>query len=99
MVPLLAAIAFAPARAMAQLDVASPTGIVGAEFRRVTFSDGLGVKSISEFAVPLGFSLPISRRLAIDAGTYFVSARRTDALDSAATISGLTDLVVRSAFQ
>lgn len=99
LIPLLAGTAAMPSRLVAQLDVARTTAITGAEFRTVTFGAGLGVKTISEFAVPLGFSIPVSRRIAFDVGTYFVSAKRTDEADSSTTISGLTDVVIRSAFQ
>jgi hypothetical protein len=76
-----------------------PGLVVGAEFHTMTFAAGSATSKVSEFAVPLGFSLPIGRRVTFDAGTYFVNASRTDSMGAKATISGLTDVVLRTAIQ
>ena len=94
---VLAFLAAAPAALAAQDQTAN--AIVGAEFRTVTFGNGYRTKSVSQLAVPIGITIPAGRRLTFDAGTYFVSARREDAAGAEATISGLTDLLLRGAFQ
>jgi hypothetical protein len=82
-----------PALAQTRVDAQA-----GAEYRSVSYGAGLGYSSLKEFAVPVGFSVPVGPRLALDAGTYYVSAQRTDA-SGAQTISGLTDVIVRGAYQ
>jgi len=54
---------------------------------------------MSEFAVPIGATLPLGRRVTVDAGTYFVSATRTTQSGGSASLSGLTDVILRGAFQ
>jgi hypothetical protein len=95
---VFAAIAGLPV-ALAAQDNPRPGAIVGAEFHTLTFAAGGVTKSVSEFAVPLGFTMPVGRRITLDAGTYFVSAQREDSLGSKATVSGLTDVVLRTAIQ
>lgn len=73
--------------------------LVGAEFHTLTYASGTATKKITELAVPLGFTMPIGRRVTVDAGTYFVNAERQDSAGGSATISGLTDLVLRTAIQ
>ncbi len=76
-----------------------PRVIGGAEFYGVSFSPGLGAKSVSEFAVPLGVAIPVGTRLSFDAGTYVVSAQRKAETGETATISGLTDVSLRAGYQ
>lgn len=78
---------------------ARPTGQAGVEFRTVSYGTGFDTKSVSEFAVPIGLAYPASPRLTLDAGTYFVSAQRTDAGGGKTSLNGLTDVVVRGAYQ
>lgn len=85
----------AAAPGFAQTRVDAQTGI---EYRSVTFGSGLGIKSLKEIAVPLGFALPLSSRLNLDAGTYYVSAQRQDSTSSQ-TITGLTDVILRGTYQ
>jgi hypothetical protein len=73
--------------------------LAGVEYYGVSFGAGIGTKSVRELVVPLGVMFPIGRRLTIDAGTYVVSAERTDEANASATINGLTDLVVRGAWR
>jgi hypothetical protein len=77
----------------------SPRALAGAEFYNVSFGAGVGTKSVRELVVPLGFTVPIARRLVLDAGTYYVNAKRTDQAGGSGTVTGLTDLVVRGALQ
>jgi hypothetical protein len=76
-----------------------PRVIGGAEFYAVSFDPGLGAKSVSEIAVPLGVAIPVGRRFSFDAGTYVVSAQRKAETGETATISGLTDVSVRGSYQ
>lgn len=83
-----------------QAQVERPSALVGAEFRSVSFGDGVGgVKSITEFAVPLGVTVPLSRRVSFDLGSYYVSATGKDVSDNSSDISGLTDVIARGVFQ
>jgi len=76
-----------------------PRVIAGGEFYSVSFDPGLGAKTVSEFAVPLGVVIPIGRRFSFDAGTYVVNAQRTSETDSTTSISGVTDLILRAGYQ
>ena len=87
-----------PAALHAQVDVTRAGIITGAEFRTVSFNNG-ATRRLSEFAVPIGFAAPLGRRVTFDIGTYYVSAQRKDDAGATATISGLTDVVVRTAIQ
>lgn len=82
-----------PALAQTRVDAQS-----GVEYRSVSFGSGLGIQSLKEVAVPLGFALPLSSRLNLDAGAYYVSAQRQDSASSQ-TITGLTDVILRGAYQ
>jgi hypothetical protein len=101
----LAAVALAalPIAAMAQGDV--PVGSVrflsGFEARGLSFKAGLGLKSASEYAVPLGVMWTATPRLSFDFGVRYASASRTPetAGRPKATISGLTDAQLRGVFQ
>lgn len=73
--------------------------LVGAEFYSASFGAGIGTKSVSEFAVPLGMVVPVGQRLSFDVGTYFVNAQREDEAGGTASLSGLTDVVLRGGFQ
>jgi hypothetical protein len=90
------AIAAVPAQLSAQ---GGPGFLSGAEYRSVSYAAGLPTKSMSEWAVPIGATLPLGRRLTIDAGTYYVNATRTDSSGASASLTGLTDLILRTAFQ
>jgi len=90
-------VALLPAALPAQTQPSRVFG--GAEYYSVSFGPGLGTKSVSEFAVPIGIAVPVGQRLTFDAGTYFVSAQRKDELGNSASISGPTDLMVRGGYQ
>jgi hypothetical protein len=85
--------AAAPMLAQSRVDAQA-----GAEYRSVSFGPGQGYSSLKEFAIPVGFAMPVGTRLSLDAGTYYVSAQRTDPSGSQ-TINGLTDLILRGAYQ
>ena len=91
-----------PVAALAQGDL--PVGrlrfFTGLEARSVSFKAGLGVKTISELAVPLGAMYNPSARLALDLGVRYASASRTPEGGAAkATVSGLTDVQLRGVYQ
>lgn len=88
-----ASLAAVPLRAQTRVDAQS-----GVEYRSVSFGSGLGITSLREIAVPLGFAMPLSSRLNLDAGTYYVSAQRQDSASSQ-TITGLTDVILRGTYQ
>jgi hypothetical protein len=98
-----ALVAACPVAAFAQGDL--PVGrlrfLTGFEMRSVSFDAGLGVKTISEWAVPLGVMYNPSARLAFDVGLRYANATRTPSDTAAAkgTVSGPTDLQVRGVFQ
>jgi hypothetical protein len=97
-VVIAVAIAAVPAQLQAQGD-AHPGLLSGAEFRSVSYGAGIGTKTMSEFAVPIGATLPLGRRVTVDFGTYFVSATRTAQSGASTSLSGLTDVILRGAFQ
>jgi hypothetical protein len=91
-----------PVAAFAQGDL--PVGrlrfLTGFEMRSVSFKAGLGVKTISEMAVPLGAMYNPSARLALDFGVRYASASRTpEGTAPKGTVSGPTDIQVRGVFQ
>lgn len=95
---LLAAAFFLPAQLAAQ-GVGRISVLSGAELRTLNFDAGLGIKSVSEFVVPVGVVWPISSRVSVDVGTRYARASRTDEGGASASISGLTDLQARAVVQ
>ena len=85
-----------PASLLAQGGV---TAFAGAEARGVSYQAGLGIKSVSEIAVPFAVIWPASARLSFDLGGRYATATRTATDGSTATISGLTDIQVRGVYQ
>lgn len=98
-----AMVAAFPVAAFAQGDLAVGRlrFLTGFEMRSVSFDSGLGVKTISEMAVPLGVMYNPSARLALDLGIRYANAARTPSDTAAAkgTVSGPTDLQVRGVYQ
>lgn len=91
---LVAALA-APAALLAQ---GRATGFSGVEVRSVSYQAGLGIKSVSEVAVPIALLWSASPRLTVDLGGWYASAsRKGDSTTS--TISGLTDFQLRGVYQ
>jgi hypothetical protein len=70
----------------------------GVEARGLSFQSGLGIKSVTEVAVPFGVVWTASPRLSFDLGGRYASASRTDSSGSN-SISGLTDIQVRGVYQ
>jgi len=91
----VAAALAAPAPLLAQGGV---TGFSGVEVRSVSYQAGLGIKSVSEVAVPIAVMWAASPRLTLDLGGWYASASRKG--DSAtSTISGPTDVQLRGVYQ
>jgi len=94
----IVAVLAAPAAVRAQ-DPTRARIISGAEFYSISFDAGTGTKSVREMIVPIGLVLPVSQRLTFDIGTYAVSVEREDENGTTATISGVTDVMVRAGYQ
>jgi hypothetical protein len=92
---VIAAALLVPTHLFAQGPV---TGFAGVEARGVSYQAGLGIKSVSEIAVPFAVVWQASPRLSFDLGGRYATATRKDSATSA-TISGLTDIQVRGAYQ
>lgn len=96
---LAAAALLLPAALTAQAPrIGGVSAYTGFESRGVSFSSGLGVKSVSEFTVPFAVLWSPTARLGVDLGGRYASASRTDTLGTA-TISGLTDIQARATYQ
>lgn len=98
---LLAAFALMPASLVAQggPQVGQVTLLTGAEARGLSFASGLGVKTVTEIAVPFGLLWPASARLSFDVGGRYASVTSKSESDSVFTISGLTDIQARAVYQ
>ena len=92
----LAAVVLLPASLLAQ---GEPTGYAGVEARDVSYQAGLGIKSVSEVAIPFAVVWPASTRLSFDLGGRYATASRKSSGDTTVTISGLTDIQVRGVYQ
>lgn len=75
------------------------TAFAGAEARGVSYQVGLGIKSVSEIAVPFAVIWPAGARFSFDLGGRYATASRTGSDGSTVTISGLTDIQVRGVYQ
>jgi hypothetical protein len=83
------------AQPAAQGGVAALTGV---ETRGLSFQSGLGIKSVTEIAVPFGLVWTASPRFSLDLGGRYATASRTDSSGSS-SISGLTDIQARGVYQ
>jgi len=88
-------------RAQGDVPVGGVRFLSSLEVRSVSFDSGLGLKSATELAVPLGAMWTATPRLAFDIGVRYASVSRTpDAAGQAkTTVSGLTDTQVRAIYQ
>lgn len=88
-------------RAQSDVPVGGVRFLSGLDARSVSFGAGLGLKSATEFAVPIGALWTVTPRLAFDFGVRYASASRTadDSLHTKASVSGLTDTQVRAVYQ
>ena len=70
----------------------------GGEFRRYAFDSGIGIKSITQWSLPLVLVTPVGRSISVDLTSYFVSGRVETyggGDSSKQTLSGLTDTQLR----
>jgi len=95
----VSALAFVAAAPLLAQDAGSPRALAGAEYYGVSFGSGLGTKSLHELVVPLGFTVPVGRRVILDAGAFYVNAQRKDEAGGSGTVNGLTDVTLRGAWQ
>ena len=80
---LLAAVVATPVAARAQdLPVGRVRFLSGVEARGVSFNAGLGLKSISEVAIPFGALWTASPKLSFDFGVRYATATRAPEADS-----------------
>lgn len=95
---LLAAFCLLPAALLAQ-EPGRARVVTGVEMYNIKFETGSGSSTtIRELVAPLGFSLPVGQRLNFELGTYFVNVEMDNGT-STTTISGLTDVIMRAAYQ
>jgi hypothetical protein len=74
------------------------TAYTGAEARGLTFQAGLGIKSISEIAIPFVVVWPTSPRLSFDVGGRYATVSYKDS-SGTTSLSGLTDIQARGVYQ
>ncbi len=98
--PVLLAAALLPAALSAQVPGAtsSVAAYTGVEGRGLSFKAGLGVKSVTEVAVPFVVVWPATPSLSFDLGGRYASLNYT-ADSGKSTISGLTDIQARGVYQ
>jgi hypothetical protein len=70
----------------------------GAEYYSVKYETGSSSTTVSEMVAPLGLFVPLGQRFSFEVGTYFVNAQMTSGTTDE-SISGLTDVIVRTAWQ
>ncbi len=98
--PVLAGAVLLPASVAAQsAPIGSTTGFGGVEVRGLSFQSGLGMKSVTEIAVPFAALWQANSRLALDLGGRYATASMKDATGASTSISGLTDIQVRGVYQ
>jgi hypothetical protein len=102
MFPALAAacVALLPAPLLAQgAPVGSTTGFSGVEVRGLSFQSGLGIKKVTQIAVPFAAVWQASSHLSFDLGGRYATVSRTDESGASTSLSGLTDIQVRGLYQ
>jgi hypothetical protein len=100
LLPALAVAALLPATMLAQsAPVGSTTGYGGVEVRGLSFQSGLGIKSVTQIAVPIGAVWQAGSRLAFDFGGRYATVTRKDEAGGSASVSGLTDIQARGIYQ
>jgi hypothetical protein len=67
----------------------------GFEVRGFSFDSGLGLKSATQWHVPIAFVVPVGRRLSIDVSSHLASSSLESTSGAKETITGLTDTQVR----
>ena len=98
--PVLAGAVLLPASVAAQsAPIGSTTWFGGVEARGLSFQSGLGMKSVTEIAVPFAAVWQASSRFALDLGGRYANASLKDEAGASTSISGLTDIQVRGVYQ
>ena len=97
--PSLAAVAslIATATAAQQNLVSQGSVVGGAEYRSYTFGDNFSADRVSQFAVPVGFIMPIGNRFSFDLGTAYASTR-VDQGGSHESYQHFTDTQLRASY-
>ena len=96
--PVLAAAALLPATLRGQA-AGTTTEFAGVEARGLSFQSGLGLKSVTEIAVPFAAVWQANSRLSFDFGGRYASVSRKDSAGTSVSISGLTDIQARGVYQ
>jgi hypothetical protein len=94
---VVAALGLLPASLAAQ--VGAVIGYSGVEARGLSYSSGLGIKSVTEITVPFAAVWQANRRLTFDFGGRYATVSRSDESGAKASISGLTDVQARGVYQ
>jgi len=98
--PAFAALAaLLPASLLAQgPEVGSSTGFTGVDVRGVSFQSGLGIKKVTEIAVPFAAVWQAGAHLSFDLGGRYATVSSTDESGASTSLSGLTDIQVRGLY-
>ena len=67
----------------------------GWEVRGFTFDPGIGMKSVTQWNVPVVVVAPLGRRMSLDVSTYYVSGTVETYDGGTQTLSGMTDTQLR----
>lgn len=70
----------------------------GADVQGYTFGSGTALRSITQFAVPIGLVIPLGRRVSLDVGTSYAWTRVELSDGSTPEISSFTDTQLRVAW-
>ena len=79
--------------------VGSTTGFTGVEVRGLSFQSGLGIKKVTQIAVPFAAVWQAGSRLSFDLGGRYATVSRTDESGASTSLSGVTDIQVRGMYQ
>ena len=93
---LSATVAAAPAAAQGNGFYDARSGTTGATFKAYSFGSGAQFEKASQFAIPIAIILPVSERLSFDIGTYYAMTSTTTTAGGDHSVSGLTDVQLRS---
>lgn len=95
---LIALCVAAPAAAQGNGFYDGKTVGTGLQFKTYSFGDGAQFEKASQFAIPVALVYPVSSRLSLDVGTSYAMTSTTTVTDGAHSVSGLTDVQLRSAY-
>lgn len=68
-------------------------------FTSLTFGEGVGKRTVSQFALPVAVILPFGERLSVDVTTAFATSSAKVDGGSESSISGLTDTQIRANYR